>query len=232
LKTLVFGEPATGRSALDPAELLEALRSNFEGREALRRTLEEKAPKYGNDIPRVDELGRRWVRYFADRLSEFTNARGGPYHMGLYTVSAHVPMGKHVAATPDGRRARAPLADGGMSAVYGRDTAGPTALLQSVSRMDAQYAGNGTLLNMKFLPRTFHEPTERRKFTALLRGLVDLGIHHVQFNVVNRNTLLAAKERPEEFRNLTIRVAGYTAYFVELAEDLQDEIIARTAYSF
>ena len=232
LEKLVFPAGDTTSPAIHAAELLEALRNDFADREALRRTLQERAPKYGNDLPRVDEIGRRWVRYFADRLSAFTNARGGPYHMGLYTVSAHVPMGKNVGATPDGRRAREPLADGGMSAVYGRDTAGPTALLQSVSRINAHSASNGTLLNMKFLPRTFHDPGERQKFVALLRGLVDLHIHHVQFNVVNRETLLAAKERPEEFENLTIRVAGYTAYFVELAEDLQDEIISRTAYSF
>jgi formate C-acetyltransferase len=226
LKSLVFH----GRH-IDPAELLDAMRSDFNGREPLRRTLIEKAPKYGNDVGWVDELGNQWARYVAESLSRYRNARGGPYHMGLYTVSAHVPMGKNVGATPDGRRAGEPLADGGMSAVYGRDTHGPTALLRSVSRIDSLYASNGTLLNMKFLPRTFRDENERRKFGALLRSLLDLGIHHVQFNVVNKETLLRAKEHPEEFENLTIRVAGYTAYFVELADDLQDEIIVRTAYA-
>ena len=117
-----------------------------------------------------------------------------------------------------------------MSAVYGRDMAGPTALLKSVSRVNSLYASNGTLLNMKFLPRTFSNAEERQKFVALLRAFTGLGIHHVQFNVVDHKTLMAAKQHPEEYRNLTIRVAGYTAYFVELAPDLQDEIIARTAY--
>jgi formate C-acetyltransferase len=117
-----------------------------------------------------------------------------------------------------------------MSAMYGRDLEGPTALLQSVSRVGSTYASNGTLLNMKFLPRTFRNAEERGKFVSLLRAFVDLGIHHVQFNVVDHKTLTAAKDHPEEYGNLTIRVAGYTAYFVELAPDLQDEIIARTAY--
>ncbi|MEE8440328.1 MAG: formate C-acetyltransferase/glycerol dehydratase family glycyl radical enzyme [Spirochaetia bacterium] len=225
LKKLVFDTPI-----VDRAELLDALRHDFEGYEVLHRKLLQHVPKYGNDVEWVDEFGSRWARYFADRLTEFTNARGGRYHMGLYTVSAHVPMGKNVGATPDGRQAREPLADGGMSAVYGRDMSGPTALLQSVSRVGSQYASNGTLLNMKFLPRTFRNPEERGKFVSLLRAFVELGIHHVQFNVVDHTTLMAAKDHPEEYQNLTIRVAGYTAYFVELAPNLQDEIIARTAY--
>ncbi|TFH05997.1 MAG: formate C-acetyltransferase/glycerol dehydratase family glycyl radical enzyme, partial [Spirochaetales bacterium] len=225
LKALVFDAPA-----VTAAELMDALRANFDGHEALRQKLIQQAPKYGNDVQWVDELGERWVHHFADRLTEFTNARGGAYHMGLYTVSAHVPMGKNVGATPDGRKSREPLADGGMSAVYGRDMSGPTALLQSVSRVSSRYASNGTLLNMKFLPRTFRNAEERGKFVALLRAFVHMGIHHVQFNVVDHRTLMAAKEHPEEYANLTIRVAGYTAYFVELAPDLQDEIISRTAY--
>jgi pyruvate-formate lyase len=221
LKQLVFDE-----KAIDPRRLLNALRNDYSGEEELKQRLIQRVPKYGNDVEWVDQLGAQWTKYFAERLSEYTNARGGPYHMGLYTVSAHVPMGKNVGATPDGRRAREPLADGGMSAMYGRDVSG----LKSVSRIESRYAGNGTLLNMKFLPRMFDNPQERGKFIAMLRTLGTLGIHHVQFNVVNRETLISARERPEEHRNLTIRVAGYTAYFVELAPDLQEEIIKRTSY--
>ena len=139
-------------------------------------------------------------------------------------------MGRNVGATPDGRFAGTPLADGGVSAVYGRDEKGPTALLKSVARLPFEMAGNGTLLNMKFLPAFFETETDRRKFAALLRGLVRMGIHHAQFNVVSKDELLAARDRPEEYRHLTVRVAGYTAYFVELAGDLQDEIIARTSF--
>lgn len=226
LKTLVYDDD----TRLGRQELLHALRTGFENAEPLRQQLIRRAPKYGNDIEWVDMLGAYWADYVAGRLREFTNARGGPYQMGLYTVSAHVPMGKNVAATPDGRHPRDPLADGGVSAMYGRDLAGPTALLRSVARLPFHHAGNGTLLNMKFLPRTFADREERLKFVALVRALVELGIHHAQFNVVSRETLLEAQKNPEEYENLTIRVAGYTAYFVELAPDLQNEIIKRTAY--
>jgi formate C-acetyltransferase len=211
-------------------ELVEALRSDFEGREALRLRLLNRVPKYGNDVERVDSMGAKWARVFAEKLGAFRNARGGPYGAGFYTVSAHVPMGKNVAATPDGRRAERPLADGGLSPVYGRDARGPTAVLRSVSRIDSRRGMNGTLLNMKFLPDIFRRPSGVAAFAALLRALVRLRIHHAQFNVVSPEDLRQAKEDPESWRHLTVRVAGYTAYFTELAGDLQDEIIARTSF--
>jgi formate C-acetyltransferase len=226
VKKLVFDTGEVGRR-----ELLDALRRDFRGDEPLRLLLLNKVPKYGNDVAWVDELGRRWVGYFAGRMKRYANARGGPYHTGLYTVSAHVPMGRNVGATPDGRKSGRPLADGGLSAVYGRDVSGPTALLRSVSRIDAMLGSNGTLLNMKFLPSFFRRESDIRTFAALLRTFVKLRIHHVQFNVVGPQTLEAARRDPEAYRGLTVRVAGYTAYFTELAGDLQDEIIARTTYS-
>ena len=150
--------------------------------------------------------------------------------MGLYTVSAHVPMGQNVAATPDGRFAMTPLADGGMSPMYGRDKFGPTAVLNSVSRIPSRLATNGTLLNMKFLPSFFTNDSDREKFSSLLRSFISLPVNHVQFNVVTAQELINAKADPESYRGLTIRVAGYTAYFTELAGDLQDEIIKRTTH--
>jgi pyruvate formate-lyase/glycerol dehydratase family glycyl radical enzyme len=225
VKKLVFDE---GR--VDKRRLVAALQANFEGDEELRQVLLNKAPKYGNDVEWVDELGNQWVHYFAGKFAGRRNYRGGPYHTGLYTVSAHVPMGANVGATPDGRQARAPLADGGMSAVYGRDRRGPTALLDSVARVDSYLGSNGTLLNMKFLPRMFKSEEGAKAFASMLRGFVKLRINHVQFNVVRREDLIAAQKDPDKYRNLTIRVAGYTAYFTELAEDLQNEIIARTSY--
>jgi len=225
LKKLVF---ETG--TVDKARLVAALQTNYEHDEELRHILLNKAPKYGNDVPWVDELGAMWVRYFAAKFAGRVNYRGGRYHTGLYTVSAHVPMGANVGATPDGRPAQAPLADGGMSAVYGRDRRGPTALLASVARVDSRLGSNGTLLNMKFLPRLFKSEEGAKAFASMLRGFVKLRISHVQFNVVTRDDLIAAQKDPDKYRNLTIRVAGYTAYFTELAEDLQNEIIARTSY--
>ncbi len=226
LKYLVYDEKQVSKE-----ELFAALKNNFENHELLRLRLLNKAPKYGNDVEWVDETAHKWVKYFADMLGKPKNARGGIYHAGLYTVSAHVPMGQNVGATPDGRFAREPLADGGMSAVYGRDMKGPTALLRSVSRVDSSLGSNGTLLNMKFLPVFFATEEGIAKFVNLIRAFVELKIGHVQFNVVNEAELLAAQERPEKYKSLTIRVAGYTAYFTELAPDLQNEIIARTCYS-
>ncbi|MFC1760659.1 glycyl radical protein [Planctomycetota bacterium] len=225
LKQLVYKEQRVSRD-----ELLTACRENFNSHEILQQICLHQVPKYGNDTEWVDQLGAQWLTYFADQLKAYTNVRGGPYHMGLYTVSAHVPMGQNVAATPDGRLSGSPLADGGMSPMYGRDCLGPTAVLRSVARAPLARASNGTLLNMKFLPVFFKTHRGRKQFSALLKAFVCLRIHHVQFNVLRQEDLLAAQQNPEAYQGLTVRVAGYTAYFTELAEDLQDEIIARTTF--
>jgi formate C-acetyltransferase len=139
-------------------------------------------------------------------------------------------MGANVGASASGRLAGAPLADGGLSPSYGRDKNGPTAVIRSVSRIPSMLASNGSLLNMKFLPEIFCNENDRSKFTSFLRSIILHPIHHVQFNVVNTEDLLRAKEDPQSYRGLTIRVAGYTAFFTELAPDLQDEIISRTTH--
>lgn len=225
IKKMVFEEKRyTGK------ELEQALQNNFEGQEVMRQTLLNRVEKYGNDVQWVDELGSKWASAFRNKLKKYTNYRNGPYHTGMYTVSAHVPMGQNVGASADGRLSQSPLADGGLSAVYGRDLNGPTAVLKSVSRLENQCTTNGGLLNMKFLPEFFSTETGIKKFANFMRTFVDLEIPHVQFNVVSKKDLLAAKEHPEQYSSLTVRVAGYTAYFTELAGDLQDEIIARTSY--
>lgn len=226
IRQLVFEE-----KTVSPAELLQALQNNFAENEILRTRLLYKVPKYGNDVDAVDALGAKWAGYFRQKLSTYTNYRGGKYHTGMYTVSAHVPMGENVGASADGRKAGQPLADGGMSPVYGRDITGPTAVLKSVSKLDKSLTTNGGLLNMKFLPEFFATESGIDKFAKFLRAFVDLEIPHIQFNVVRREDLLAAKKHPEQYRSLTVRVAGYTAYFTELADELQDEIIARTSYA-
>ena len=215
---------------VDRAELLDALRTDFEGYDKLRAMLIHRSPKFGNDIDSVDMLGAKWAEYFKKRLRTRLNYRGGPYHTGMYTVSAHVPMGENLGASPDGRKAREPLADGGMSPVYGRDVNGPTAVLKSVSKLDKNLTSNGGLLNMKFLPSFFSAESGIDKFSYFLRTLVDLEIPHIQFNVVRREDLIGAQHNPEKYQSLTVRVAGYTAYFVELDHKLQNEIIARTSY--
>lgn len=225
LKSLVYGE-----KKITPQEMLQALKDDFAGHDITLALVENRCPKYGNDVAWVDELGAKWCTWFRNKLKEYRNPRGGLYHTGMYTVSAHVPMGENVGATPDGRKAREPLADGGLSAVYGRDIAGPTALLKSVSRMPDSLTTNGGLLNMKFLPSFFATQKGRDNFEMFLRSFVELNIPHIQFNVVNKEDLLDAKIHPERHKSLTVRVAGYTAYFVELAGKLQDEIIERTSY--
>lgn len=226
IKKLVYEEKRV------PAEkLFHALRTNFENEEVLRVMLLNRVEKYGNDIDWVDKISVKWSIYLREKLSHYKNYRGGPYHTGMYTVSAHVPMGENVGATPDGRRAREPLADGGMSPVYGRDIKGPTAVLKSVSKLDCSLTTNGGLLNMKFLPQFFSTETGIDKFAKFLRTFVDLQIPHIQFNVVRKEDLIAAQNDPDKYRSLTVRVAGYTAYFTELAGELQNEIIARTSYS-
>lgn len=225
MKQLVYDD-----QVIDAKELLAALQSDFKGYEIIQTMLLNKVPKYGNDVEWVDCLGAKWAEYFRSRMKDYTNYRGGPYHTGMYTVSAHVPMGENVGASPDGRNALTPLADGGMSPVYGRDLKGPTAVLKSVSRLNNTLTTNGGLLNMKFLPEFFETKNGMNKFENFLRAFVDLKVPHIQFNVVRREDLEDAQIRPQLHKSLTIRVAGYTAYFVELAHKLQDEIIERTTY--
>jgi pyruvate-formate lyase len=216
---------------LAAGELLDALRRDYEGHETLRQRLLHRVPKYGNDDDRVDGLARKWADRYSELVARYPTLRGGVYQPGFYTVSAHVPMGAAVGATPDGRRAGQPLADGGLSPSAGHDRKGPTAVLRSVSKINLKLASNGTLLNMKFLPAFFDGERALEKFVALLRGFSRLRIPHVQFNVVSAATLREAQAHPEKYRHLVVRVAGYSAYFAELDEDLQDEIIRRTEFS-
>ena len=228
IKQLVYDEKKCTQK-----EMLDALKNNFEGYEILRAMCVNKVPKYGNDIDEVDKQGTKWADYFKNRLRTFKNiSKRSIIIQEMYTVSAHVPMGENVGRqTPDGRYAKeTELADGGMSPVYGRDIKGPTAVLKSVSKLDKTLTTNGGLLNMKFLPEFFKTETGIDKFANFLRTFVDLEIPHIQFNVVRKEDLLAAKKNPEQYRGLTVRVAGYTAYFTELADELQNEIIARTSY--
>ena len=216
---------------LTAGELLAALRVNYEGRETLRQRLLNRVPKYGNDDDRVDSLAQEWADRYSELVALYPNVRGGVYQPGFYTVSAHVPMGANVGATPDGRHAGEPLADGGLSPSAGRDREGPTAVLHSVSKINLKLASNGTLLNMKFLPSFFDGQRALEKFVRLLRGFCKLEIPHVQFNVVSAAMLHEAQANPEKYRHLVVRVAGYSAYFTELDRELQEEIIRRTEFA-
>jgi formate C-acetyltransferase len=204
---------------------------DFEDNEEMRQYLLNSIPKYGNDIASVDGIAHRWARKFCKAIEKYTNWRDGIFQPGFYTVSAYIPMGAVVGATPDGRKAKAPLADGGLSPMRGVDLKGPTAVLKSVSKIDLMLASNGSLLNMKFMPSFFEGEKALELFASFLRTFVDLKIQHIQFNVVSTDTLRSAQQEPQNYHGLVVRVAGYSAFFVELAKELQEEIILRTAYA-
>jgi pyruvate formate-lyase/glycerol dehydratase family glycyl radical enzyme len=218
------------RGWMPAADLMDALRDDYADHEPIRQRLLNCAPKYGNDVDQVDALAAQWADRYSEIVAQHRNIRGGTYQPGFYTVSAHVPMGADVGATPDGRHAGAPLADGGLSPSAGRDRKGPTAVLRSVGKLNLKLASNGTLLNMKFLPDALEGRENLTTFAALLRAFSALKIPHVQFNVVSAETLRRAQATPDAYRNLVVRVAGYSAYFTELDRALQDEIVERTAF--
>ena len=188
-------------------------------------------PKFGNDIPEVDYFAREVAYTYSKPLQKYNNPRGGKFQAGLYPVSANVPLGGQTGATPDGRYAHTPVADG-VSPSAGKDVKGPTAAATSVSRLDHFIVSNGTLFNQKFHPSALSGREGLEKFVALIRGYFDQKGMHMQFNVVDRQTLLDAQEHPEKYKHLVVRVAGYSALFTTLSRSLQDDIIRRTEQGF
>lgn len=191
----------------------------------------EQVPKYGNDIEEVDLFARDVAYTYSKPLEKYTNPRGGCYQAGLYPVSANVPLGQQTGATPDGRLANTPVADG-VGPMSGRDVKGPTATANSVARLDHGICSNGTLFNQKFHPSALAGRQGLENFVALIRGYFDQKGMHVQFNVVSRETLIDAQKHPEKYKTLVVRVAGYSALFTTLSRSLQDDIINRTEQGF
>ena len=201
-----------------------------EGDEVWRQRFINRYPKYGNDVDQVDELGARLLSHYGHEVAGYTNPRGGHFQPGSYTVSAHIPLGEACGATPDGRHAHEQLADGGLSPMVGRDTNGPTASLRSVAKLDNALDSNGSLLNVKFSPATLAGEEGLAKMAAYLKACSRYKIQHIPFNVVDRATLLDAQKHPENHKDLVVRVAGYSAMFVELARGIQDDIINRSEH--
>ena len=204
--------------------------------EQLRRFTEihhmiDEVPKFGNAIDDVDYFARDVAYTYSRPLQEYMNPRGGHYQAGLYPVSANVPLGGQTGATPDGRYAHTPVADG-VSPSAGKDVKGPTAAATSVSRLDHFIVSNGTLFNQKFHPSALAGREGLEKFVALIRTFFDQKGMHMQFNVVDRETLLDAQKHPENYAHLVVRVAGYSALFTTLSRSLQDDIIRRTEQGF
>ena len=195
--------------------------------EALKAMIEEDVPKYGNDIEEVDMFARDVAYTYTKPLETYRNPRGGQFQAGLYPVSANVLLGQQTGATPDGRYANTPVADG-VGPASGRDTHGPTATANSVARLDHYIASNGTLFNQKYHPSALAGEESLAKFVAMIRGYFDQKGSHMQFNVVSRETLLDAQAHPEKYNKRVVRVAGYSALFTTLSRALQNDIIART----
>ena len=193
----------------------------------IKRMIDEECPKYGNDIYDVDMFARDVANSYTKEVEKYKNVRGGLFQAGLYPVSANVPLGASTGATPDGRLAYTPLADG-IGPASGRDVKGPTATANSVAKLEQGVASNGTLLNQKFHPSALAGMSGLTKFVALIRSYFDQKGMHMQFNVVTRETLLDAQKHPEKYKTLVVRVAGYSALFTTLSRSLQDDIINRT----
>ena len=225
IKKLVFDD-----KEMTLKQLEEILKSNYKDNEALRQRFINKFAKYGNDIADVDNLGSRILSHYSNEVSNYSNVRDGKFQPGSYTVSAHIPLGEAVGATPDGRMAKEQLADGGLSPMAGRDVEGPTAVLKSVSKLDNYLTTNGSLLNIKLNPSALEGRAGINQFIGYLNGFMRLKIQHVQFNIISADTLKKAQKYPEQYKSLVIRVAGYSAIFTDLNKSIQDDIISRTEH--
>ena len=213
------------KKTLSMDDLLAAMQANFDGREDLRLALARGTPAYGNDDDYADEVAQRLFNAYHDLLNGRPNTKGGQYRVNLLPTTVHIYFGAVTGALPNGRRAGTPVSDG-ISPTQGADVKGPTAVFKSAARIDHSRTG-GTLLNMKFSPQVLAGDGIVH-LAALVRSYFSLDGHHVQFNVVDADTLRAAQEDPEAYRNLIVRVAGYSDYFVDVGRALQDEIISRT----
>jgi formate C-acetyltransferase len=209
-------------------EMLEALQKNFVGYEKLRDRLINKTPKFGNDDDYADELAKKVFDMYFNLIDGRPTVCGGTYRINLLPTTVHVYFGKVTGATPDGRLAGEPLSEG-ISPVQGMDRKGPTAVIKSEGKLDHIKTG-GTLLNQKFTPQLLAEEEGLVKLKDLIRTYFKFMGHHIQFNVVTAETLREAQKHPEKYRDLIVRVAGYSDYFVDCAKELQDEIIRRTEH--
>ena len=218
------------KKLISAMELYDAIMTNWEGKEDLRQQILNEAPHYGNGVEYVD----RFATWVSDTYASVINSSTGPrgrWSAGLYPVTAHVLFGMMTAASPDGRMKGEPLCDG-ISPVQQLDKNGPTATIRSVSVIDQEKFGNGTLLNMRFHPTALRNETGKEKLKAMIKTYFGLGGMEMQFNIVSADVLRKAQEKPEDYRDLVVRIAGFSAYFVEMYKASQDDIIKRTEFSF
>lgn len=223
IRSMVFED-----KKLTLAQYRDLLSGNFESDEPTRQYIINRLPKFGNDIDEVDELAVHLTNLFFDELERYRSYFNGEFWPALYSVSAQIGLGNHTAATPDGRKAGEPLSDG-LTPMYGLDVHGPTANLKSVAKIDQGRALNGIIINQRLTKGLLLTQQGREKMAQLLRVFVELGSFHWQFNIVDNETLRKAQESPDEYRGLVVRVAGYSAIFVELSLKAQNSILARYA---
>jgi trans-4-hydroxy-L-proline dehydratase len=216
------------QQTLTMAQLLDLLTNDFVGQERQRLLLVNKTPKYGNDDDFADAVMVQLFDAYFDAIDGRPNTKGGRYAINLLPTTCHVYFGSVIGATADGRRAWTPLSEG-ISPAQGADRHGPTAVIKSVAKMDHARTG-GTLLNQKFAPQLLADDAGLDRLVSLVRTYFKMDGHHIQFNVIGAETLRKAKQHPEEYRDLIVRVAGYSDYFCDLSEALQDEIIGRTEH--
>lgn len=206
--------------------LLTSVARNFEGEEFLRQTIINKTPFFGNDDPYADDIAVRVYNDLLKAIDGKPNTKGETFHLNMLSTTCHIYFGKVLGATPNGRLAGKSISDG-TSPSHGADTHGPSAVIKSLSKIDQTKSG-GTLLNLRFLPSLLKKEDDIKKLGKLIRSYFALGGHHVQFNIVDTATLLAAQETPEDYKDLLVRMAGYSDYFNDMNADLQQEIIERT----
>jgi len=210
------------------ADLAKALDADFKGYEQIQYEMIYKTPKFGNDDDYADQQAVMVFEIYYDAINGRSNTRGGVHRINMLPTTSHIYFGSVIGATTDGRNAYLPLSEG-ISPFQGVDHNGPTSVIKSASKIDHLRTG-GTLLNQKFSPSFFEDEESYEKLTALIRSYFSLDGHHIQFNVVNAETLKDAQQHPERYRDLIVRVAGYSDYFNDLGEDLQNEIIKRTEH--
>ena len=209
-------------------EMLEALKNNYNGAEQLRAAMLNSTPKYGNDNDYADEVLKDIFEAFFESVDGRPNTKGGFFRINFLPTTSHVYFGSKVGSTPDGRFAELPVSEG-ISPVQGADVNGPTSVLKSAAKIDHLRTG-GTLLNQKFTPQIFDDEDSIDKIVSLIRSYFKMDGHHIQFNVIDANTLREAQEHPENYKDLIVRVAGYSDYFIDLTPELQEEIIKRTEH--
>jgi formate C-acetyltransferase len=210
-------------------QIITALDKNFEGEEEILH-LVSSAPKFGNDDDYVDTIVNDVLLHAASEVGKYKSYCGTPFNVAAAVVTANLPLGSLVGALPDGRRAGEPLSEGGISPYHGRNVSGPTATMSSVAKLDHVKLTNGSVLNMRFNPTALKGEVNLKKFASMIRTFCEAGGFLVQFNIVDVETLREAQREPEKHKDLLVRVATYSAYFVELSPEMQEDVIRRIEF--